>query len=47
MIEISHEDPEWIHNNTFYAPVMNLEENIEEYKHRYKGLIEALKINRE
>ena len=46
LIEISYEDPEWIklHNNTFYAPIMNLEENLEEYKHRYKGLIEALKL---
>ena len=46
LIEISHEDPEWIklHNNTFYAPIMNLEKNIEEYKKRYKGLIEALKL---
>ena len=29
---------------TYNAPVMNLEENIEEYKKRYKGLIEALKL---
>ena len=46
LIEISHEDPEWIklHNNTFYVLAMNLEENLEEYKHRYKGVIEALKL---
>lgn len=46
LIEISHEDPEWIKlsHNTFNAPVMNLEENIEEYKERYKGLIAALKL---
>lgn len=46
LIEITHEDPEWIKlsNNTYNAPIMNLEDNIEEYKHRYKGLIEALKL---
>ena len=46
LIEITHEDPEWIKlsGNTYNAPIMNLEDNIEEYKHRYKGLIEALKI---
>ncbi len=46
LIEITHEDPEWIKlsDNTYNAPIMNLEDNIEEYKHRYKGLIEALKI---
>ena len=46
LIEISHEDPEWIKlsHNTFNAPIMNLEENIEEYKERYKGLIAALKL---
>ena len=46
LIEITHEDPEWIKlsNNTYNAPMMNLEDNIEEYKHRYKGLIEALKL---
>lgn len=46
LIEISHEDPEWIKlsHNTFNAPVMNLEENIEEYKERYKGIIAALKL---
>ena len=46
LIEITHEDPEWIKlsNVTYNAPVMNLEENIEEYKKRYKGLIEALKL---
>lgn len=46
LIEISHEDPEWIKlsQNTFNAPIMNLEENIEEYKERYKGLIAALKL---
>ena len=46
LIEITQEDPEWkrLRNNTYQAPVMNLENNIEEYKRRYKGLIEALKI---
>ena len=46
LIEITHEDPEWIKlsNNTYNAPIMNLEDNIKEYKHRYKGLIEALKL---
>ena len=46
LIEIKHEDPEWIKlsNNTYNAPIMNLEDNIKEYKHRYKGLIEALKL---
>lgn len=46
LIEITHEDPEWIRlsSKTFNAPVMNLEKNIEIYKKRYKGLIEALKI---
>lgn len=46
LIEITHEDPEWIRlsKDTFNAPIMNLEENIEEYKRRYKGLISALKI---
>lgn len=46
LIEITHEDPEWIKlsKDTFNAPIMNLEKNIEEYKQRYKGLIAALKI---
>ena len=46
LIEITHEDPEWIRLKgiTYNAPVMNLEKNIEEYKKRYKGLIEALNI---
>ena len=46
LIEITHEDPEWIRlkDNTYNAPIMNLENNIAEYKKRYKGLIEALKI---
>ncbi len=46
LIEITHEDPEWqnLSKDTYNAPVMNLEKNIEEYKKRYKGLIEALKI---
>jgi len=46
LIEISHEDPEWIKlkNETRTAPTMNLKNNIEEYKKRYKGLIEALSI---
>lgn len=46
LIEITHEDPEWIRLKgiTYNAPIMNLEKNIEEYKKRYKGLIEALNI---
>ncbi len=46
LIEITHEDPEWIRlsKDTFNAPIMDLENNIEEYKKRYKGLITALKI---
>lgn len=46
LIEITHEDPEWIKlsKDTFNAPIMNLEKNIEEYKQRYKGLIAVLKI---
>lgn len=46
LIEITHEDPEWqsLSQDTYNAPVMNLEKNIGEYKKRYKGLIEALKI---
>lgn len=46
LIEITHEDPEWIRlsKNTYDAPVMNLEQNIDEYKKRYKGLIAALKL---
>jgi len=46
LIEITHEDPEWIRlkDNTWNAPIMNIENNKEEYKKRYKGLIEALKL---
>lgn len=46
LIEITHEDPEWIKlsNDTYNAPIMNLENNIEEYKKRYKGIIAALKL---
>ena len=46
LIEITHEDPEWqnLSKDTYNAPVMNLEKNIDEYKKRYKGIIEALKI---
>ncbi len=46
LIEITHEDPEWIRlsHDTYNAPIMNLENNIEEYKKRYKGLISALKL---
>lgn len=46
LIEITHEDPEWIKlsQDTYNAPIMNLEANIEVYKKRYKGLISALKI---
>ena len=46
LIEITHEDPEWIRlsKDTYNAPVMKIEDNIEEYKKRYKGLIEALNL---
>lgn len=46
LIEITHEDPEWINlkNDTWNAPTMNIKKYTEEYKKRYKGLIEALKI---
>lgn len=46
LIDITHEDPEWIRlsKDTFNAPIMNIEDNIEEYKQRYEGLIRALKI---
>ena len=46
LIEITHEDPEWIRlsKSTYDAPIMNLEQNIAEYKKRYKGLIAALKL---
>lgn len=46
LIEITHEDPEWIRlcKDTYDAPIMDLEKNIEQYKKRYKGLITALKI---
>lgn len=46
LIEITHEDPEWIRlsQDTYNAPIMNLEKNIEVYKKRYKGLIAALKL---
>lgn len=46
LIDITHEDPGWkkLSKKTYNAPTMNLEKNIDEYKKRYKGLIEALKI---
>ncbi len=46
LIEITYEDPEWqiLSKDAYNAPVMNLEKNITEYKRRYKGLIETLKI---
>ena len=46
LIEITHEDPEWIElsKDTYNAPVMNLEKHIDEYKIRYKGIIEALNL---
>lgn len=46
LIEITHEDPEWkkLSNDTYNAPMMNIEQNISEYKKRYKGLIAALKL---
>lgn len=44
LIEITCEDPEWIRlkEKSFNKQIMKLEENISEYKHRYKGIIEAL-----
>lgn len=46
LIEISHEDPEWqrLSSQTYNAPIMNLDKNIEEYKERYDGIIKALRI---
>ena len=46
LIDITHEDPEWqkLSSQTHDAPVMHIEDNIEKYRMRYKGLIEALKI---
>ncbi len=46
LIEITHEDPEWIRlsKDTYNAPIMHIEKNIEVYKKRYKGLISALNI---
>ena len=46
LINITHEDPEWqkLQSQTHGAPVMHIEDNIDEYKKRYKGLIAALKI---
>lgn len=46
LIDITHEDPEWkkLCFKTYDAPVMHIENNIEEYKKRYKGLIKALDI---
>ena len=46
LIEITHEDPEWIKlsQDTYNAPIMKLEDNIDVYKKRYKGLISALKL---
>jgi uncharacterized phage-associated protein len=46
LIEITHEDPEWqkLCCNTYNAPIMKIEDNISEYKKRYKGLISALKL---
>lgn len=46
LIEITHEDPEWmsLQSLTYNAPIMDLEKHIDEYKKRYKGLIEALDL---
>ncbi len=46
LIEISHEDPEWkkLSKDTYNAPIMNIEKNIDIYRKRYKGLIQALKL---
>lgn len=46
LIEITHEDPEWmcLKGLTYNAPAMDLEKHIDEYKKRYKGIIEALNI---
>lgn len=44
LIDITHEDPEWkkLSSKTYVAPIMHIEDNIKEYKKRYKGLIKAL-----
>ena len=46
LIEITHEDPEWmsLKGLAYNAPAMDLEKHIDEYKKRYKGIIEALNI---
>lgn len=46
LIEITHEDPEWqkLSKDTYNGPIMKLEDNLEIYKKRYKGLIAALKL---
>ena len=46
LIEITHEDPEWqrLSSKTYKTPKMDIERNLEEYKKRYKGLLEALNI---
>ncbi len=46
LIEITHEDPEWIRlsKGTFKTAIMNLEDNIDEYKQRYKGILSVLKV---
>ena len=46
LIEITHEDPEWqrLSSKTYNPPKMDIERNLEEYKKRYKGLLEALDI---
>lgn len=46
LVEITHEDPEWIKlsNNTYNAPIMNIKSHKNEYKKRYKGILEALNI---
>lgn len=46
LIEITHEDPEWImlSKNTYDAPIMHIEKNIEVYKKRYRGLMSVLNI---
>jgi len=46
LVEITHEDPEWkkLSSNTYNAPTMNIKSHVDEYKKRYKGILEALSI---
>ena len=44
LIEITHEDPEWIELSKKHYYIMDLKKHTVEYKHRYRGLIEAMQI---